>query len=216
VAEQLALQQRLVQRGAVHGQERTAGAGGEIVHRPGDDLLAGAGLAGDQHRAVGSGDGPDLLTDLAHRGRIADKAVEAADRLGLLAGCLGLEHGVLAHDARVLNRPFDGDDEFIALERLGDVVKRPALHRLNGCFDRPESGHEHDGQVVVDGPDLGEELDAGHAGHAQVRDDRVGTPGRDFLERRPAVRGRPNREAGPRERRAHRVTHHFLVIDDQD
>ena len=51
VAEQLALEQRLGQGGAVDRDERLAPPGREVVDRLGDQLLAGARFALDQHRA---------------------------------------------------------------------------------------------------------------------------------------------------------------------
>ena len=50
VAEKLALQQRVVQGRAVQGEERALAAVVGGVHRLGDELLAGAGLAVDQDR----------------------------------------------------------------------------------------------------------------------------------------------------------------------
>ena len=50
VAEQLGLDQRLRQRGAVDADERPIGPGRVMVQRVGDQLLAGAALTPDQHR----------------------------------------------------------------------------------------------------------------------------------------------------------------------
>ena len=49
VAEQLAFQQGLGNGGAVDGQERPGGPAAVLVDGPGDQLLAGAALAQDQH-----------------------------------------------------------------------------------------------------------------------------------------------------------------------
>ena len=53
VTEQLALEQRLGHRRAVDRDERPVLAPRPLVDRARDDLLAGAALAGDQHRRVG-------------------------------------------------------------------------------------------------------------------------------------------------------------------
>ena len=50
VAEELALEQRLGERGAVQLDERLLGARAVLVDGRGDELLAGAALAGDEHR----------------------------------------------------------------------------------------------------------------------------------------------------------------------
>ena len=75
VAEQLALQQRLGDGGAVDRQERPGGPAAVLVDGAGDQLLAGAALAEDQHGDVLRGDPADRLVDLLHRRRAADEHV---------------------------------------------------------------------------------------------------------------------------------------------
>ena len=53
VAEQLALEQRRGNRGAVDGDERPVAARAQRVERAREQLLAGAALAAQQHRGVG-------------------------------------------------------------------------------------------------------------------------------------------------------------------
>ena len=62
VAEQLALEERLGERGAVDPQKRTAPAR-QLVHRLRQHLLADAGLAEDQHAGTALG---DVLDDRGH------------------------------------------------------------------------------------------------------------------------------------------------------
>ena len=64
VAEQHALEHRLGDRGAVDGDERLRGAPAVEVDRVRDELLAGAALAGDEHRRVGVRDVLDAALDL--------------------------------------------------------------------------------------------------------------------------------------------------------
>src|SRR5262249_54175582 len=52
VAEELALEQRLGERSAIDGDERTGAARAVLVDRARDHLLPGAALAEDQHRAA--------------------------------------------------------------------------------------------------------------------------------------------------------------------
>ena len=75
VPEQLALEQVLRQRAAVDRQERPVGPAGQVVDVPGDDLLAGAALALDQHRRVGR---RHVLGELEH----LDEALGLPDRPG--------------------------------------------------------------------------------------------------------------------------------------
>ena len=56
VAEQLGLDQRLGQAGAVDGDEGAAGVRAGVVHRAREHLLAGAGLAAQQHRRLARDD----------------------------------------------------------------------------------------------------------------------------------------------------------------
>ena len=69
----------------------------QLVQGAGDELLARAGLAADEHGGVGGGDGLDLLEDPAQGGALADdlpEVVLGADLLlqvGLLLGELVLE-----------------------------------------------------------------------------------------------------------------------------
>src|SRR5207244_4294375 len=72
VAEQLALQQLIRDGRAVEGQKRRPGSGAVLVDGAGDYLLAGAALAGDQHRDSLSRNAANGLVDLAHRGAGAD------------------------------------------------------------------------------------------------------------------------------------------------
>jgi hypothetical protein len=68
VAEQLRLEQRLGERGAVDADERRRRAGTLIVDHPDDELLAGAALAVDEHRRVERRDPGRQLEHLLHRG----------------------------------------------------------------------------------------------------------------------------------------------------
>ncbi|MNC86478.1 hypothetical protein D3C83_21450 [compost metagenome] len=72
MAEQLGLEQRLGQAGAVDGDERPVGAAAAAVNRVGDQFLTGAALAGDEHLGVGAGDAADFFLQLRHDGAGAD------------------------------------------------------------------------------------------------------------------------------------------------
>jgi len=66
IAEQLAFQEGLGEGAAVDGDELEVLPRARLVDRPGDHLLAGAALAGEQDRAVGGRDDPDGLVDFDH------------------------------------------------------------------------------------------------------------------------------------------------------
>ena len=66
VAEELGLEERLGQTGAVDGDEGLVGARAVGVDGARDELLADAALAGDEDLGVGAGDALDLLAQLQH------------------------------------------------------------------------------------------------------------------------------------------------------
>ena len=64
--EQFALQQVLRDRPAVDRNERAPAALAVVVDGPGDQFLAGAAFAGDQHVDLAGGDLLDQVVDLLH------------------------------------------------------------------------------------------------------------------------------------------------------
>jgi hypothetical protein len=75
VAEQLAFEQGLGQGRAVDLDERLVRPQAVVVDRVGDEVLAGAALAADQHGRVAVGDLLDQPVDLLHRVARADHVV---------------------------------------------------------------------------------------------------------------------------------------------
>ena len=141
VPEELALEQAVRDRRAVLGQEGLAVVDPAGVDLLGDQLLAGAALAGDQHRRVAARRPLDLPVELLHDLRAADQRAEARRRVlgqdqvvglvgrrrarGLLLELLELferlvESG-LARAARVV--------ELRGLEREGRLVGEGLHHR---------------------------------------------------------------------------------------
>jgi hypothetical protein len=76
VPEQLALDERRGDRGAVHGDERSLAPLGEPVQRSRHELLPGAGLAEDGHGRLGGRDALDEVEDVPHRGLAGDHPLE--------------------------------------------------------------------------------------------------------------------------------------------
>ena len=82
VAEQLALDQGLRDRGAVELDERAARPRRAVVQHARDRLLAGAALAGDQHHRHGAlGDHLDLAQQLRHSRRGVNEGAAPSVRL---------------------------------------------------------------------------------------------------------------------------------------
>ena len=90
VAEQFGFQQRLRKRAAIDGDERRLRAGAIFVDGAGDQFLAGAALAGDQHAAGLRRDGHDHVEDRAHFGAVADDIVLAGQAAQFAAQVTGL------------------------------------------------------------------------------------------------------------------------------
>ena len=163
VAEQLALDDRLGQRREVDLDEGLRGAAAVVVDRRGDELLADAALAADQHRGVALGDLGDQVVDRLHRLGVADdvRGAEAVlelllealvlldEPLALLLGGLAQAHRLGDHrgddrqQAHVLGEvdllgeePVDrerADDLVAELDRHADEGDVPLLEALAGA-----------------------------------------------------------------------------------
>ena len=121
------------------GDERAAAALAEIVQRPRHQLLAGAGLAGDQHREVGAHQPGDDPVDLLHRRR-------AADDRQLLLGQAG-SPGATARVPRLRQRALTGGDQLADVEGLGQILEGAALGRAHRGEQRVLRAHHDDRQV---------------------------------------------------------------------
>src|SRR5206468_2589873 len=110
VTEQLALEQRLGHGGTVDRDERRVLAARALVDLARDDLLAGAALAGDQHRRIGGRDLIDQRVRLLHRRRCTDETAAAPRRCHDLAQALDL-----AGQPAALRRAPDRDRERLDL-----------------------------------------------------------------------------------------------------
>ncbi len=187
VAEELALDQRGGEGGDVDGDEGRPLARPVIVDGAGHQLLAGAALAGDEHRD-GRGGGPaDRLPHPEHARALADeRGVALARRAGGGGG-----------DGGRLHRAAKGVEERVEVEGLGDVVERPELHRVDGALAVPVGGGHHHRKRRVGGAQLGEQLDAVAVLEAHVEEDAVDAPA-EGARRGPRPRPRPRGRPGPR------------------
>ena len=133
---------------------------------PGDQLLAGAALAQDQHVDVLRGDAADRLAHLLHDGAAADDAVGAL---------LGRQQRGHAHQAGGLEGAVEDLAEPVEVDRLDEVVEGALLHRLDGGLGGAVGGDEDDraasGRQRLD---VVEDVQAGAVGQLQVEHDDVG------------------------------------------
>jgi hypothetical protein len=85
VAEQLRRDERRRNRGTIHRDEGPRRARGSLVDGPGDKLLAGAGLTGDQHGRIRRRHLRDLRQNGPKRRRGADDLLEHRGAIDLFA-----------------------------------------------------------------------------------------------------------------------------------
>ena len=123
-SEQLRLEQGLDDGRAVDGDEGPFVTPAELVNLTGDELLAGARLALDQHREIGGGHALDAV---AH-----DADPEARSDEGR-----GTVHAVATGQAAPL-RPLDLEDERSDVRRRIEKLARPAVEHAR----RLEHGFE--------------------------------------------------------------------------
>jgi hypothetical protein len=168
VAEQRRLGQRRRDRAAVDDHERLLGAGARQVQGLRDQLLAGAGLAVDQHRQIGRRDLREPVEDRAHPGALRHQRAELrghADRDALGPRRLELELGVAdAQLGRV--QEVDVADPHVAHERAVAAAEIAHPHALLGGDELDVDGahlavvdHDRARRVAPEHDGLGADLD---------------------------------------------------------
>ena len=166
VAEQFAFEQGLGEGGAIDRDERLGGARAAAMDRAGDQFLAGAGLARDQHRGIGRRDARDLL----------------AQRRGLPRCGRGFRTIPPAGPPPARSLPFSRSKRVCStarravasitsgMKRLGDEIERAAPHAFDRKFDRCKRGqenHRHGGVRLARG---GQHLESLAVAHLLVGD----------------------------------------------
>ena len=185
---------------------------GVLVQRPRDELLAGAALAVDQNRRPARRGLDDEVEHLAHARAAADDLAEPVRaRLQVLT-----QRAVLGDEPALRQRVAQHDQHFVVLERLGDVVVRPALHRGDRVLDRRERRDHQHRQVVVDLLDLVERRRCRPcpASSCPRSPRRTASIGRARAPRR--VRRQTHVVALAREERLEDLAHDLFVVDDED
>ena len=146
VAEQLAFDQIGGDGRSVDCDERPGAAVAEFVNRLGHQLLAGAALAGNQHREIIAQHPRDHAVDALHRRAAPDqrhclalaprKRAIAIFQRGRARAC-GLAHGV---------------DQLVEVERLGKIFEGFALASAHCGIERilgREHDHRHVGRALA-------------------------------------------------------------------
>ncbi len=210
MAEELALQQRVRDRGAVDRDEGAPGPAREAMDRAREELLARAALPFEQHGGIGRSHAARLvLHGLQGRGIPHDRRDQPRALLG--------EEERLATARPALDRARDQDAQELRVHRLRDEVLGAALHRVHRGLDRAEGRHHDHGHGRVDGARRVQDRQAVGARQPPVRQHEV-----DALPRpQPLDRGRAAGDArdGPPLAPEHLLEHGpqgLLVLDDQD
>ena len=142
MAEQLGLDQAVGNGAAVHGHELPPHPHAVGMDRPGNQLLARAALAGDEHVAFtrcGMAHDAEGFADL---GAVADDALE-----GIAGLDLGPKNQVLPFEPALLQRPPDRHPHLIGRERLGDVIVDALFHRIDRGRNGAEGGDDDEDAV---------------------------------------------------------------------
>src|SRR5208282_3635398 len=135
VPEQLALEKFFRERGAIDDDERLALAVAPSMDLPGDNVLAGPALAGEQNSRVARGGLARSLEQALHRG-----AARVEQRLLIDRAAQGAIFGLKDPDVQ---RAIDGVLNLFKREWLGDIVVGAGLHRLDGILNGRISGHQN-------------------------------------------------------------------------
>ena len=138
------------------------------MNRARGELLAGAGLAGDEHRARRGRDRLEQLREIAHDAAAPDQAVDAIPLFELRS-----QIRVLGSQPPLLERGVQDVQERVELERLGDEVGGPLLDGVDGVLHGAEAGDDDRDDLGVALERRFEDRAAVHAGQAEVRNDDV-------------------------------------------
>ena len=136
VAKELAFEELRREGGAVDRDHFRGRAAGKVVDQVGDDFLAGAGLAFDEHGGPGGRNLLDKLGNFLDLERFADESVELVGLRDLLG-----ELFVFRLEVAAAERALEQHLDLVEVERLGDEVPSAVAHGLDGGVDRAVGGH---------------------------------------------------------------------------
>ena len=211
VTEQLALEQGRRHRAAVDRDQRLVLARlRQPVQRTRDHLLAGPGLALDQHGGIGGGDAADHPLELADRARVPEHVLDRFGRGALLGQPLDL-----ALQREVLERAIDRDLEHVGLHWLGQEIPCADAERGDRGIELSIAGQHDRGAVGIAAIELIAELDARHPRHLDIRDHHVDRIAPHVGEALGSRKHRIHREPAAAQGLAEQRGRVLLVIDDQ-
>ena len=168
VAEEFRFQNLSGNRAAVDRNKRACRAGGILVERVGNQLLAGARLTHDQHRRTGWRRDPCPFEKLFHRRRVADDALEPEALFEPLA-----QPPVFVGQDPTLELQLNPLPQLLHLDRFGQIVVRPLLQRRHRGIDVGVRRDQEKREEGVVGANRAQELVPVHPRHANIGDDGV-------------------------------------------
>ncbi len=213
VAEQHRFDEIFGDRAAIDGVELLLAARRGGVDRLGDDLLARAALALDQHRDAGAGGlGGDRKGGAELRGG-ADDLLEA-QRLGDLLG----QRAQLARGLAAVGGGVEGGEQPVGRQRLDDEVGGAGAHRIDRDGDVVLGGEDEQGKLGAKRADLADELAALLARQPVIEQYGVELGLLRVLEHLPGgveIAGAAHPPAGARADGGHQPALRRLVVDQQ-
>ena len=138
VAEQFALEQLFGDSRRIDGHEWTACARRVLVQSARDQLLAGAGFAGDQHGDMALAQAADGAEHILHRGCLSHHF----GRFGV-GGVSDFFAQTFLHGAA------DQLDGFGQVKRFGQVLECPTLERADRAVEVGKRGHDDHRQARI-------------------------------------------------------------------
>src|SRR6266540_763797 len=165
VAEQFALQQRFRDGGAVDGDEGRLRPVAVLVDGAGDEFLAGACRAADEHGDGRGGDTANLLGNGLHGAAVADD--------GRLGGAGFAQVHRLGHEPAAAHGGRDEVEQLVGFEGLHKIFEGAQLDGFDRRFGRAVGGDENDRQPGLRSMELGHQFQPAQTGQFQVSDDDV-------------------------------------------
>ena len=183
-----------------------------VVNDLGDEVLAGAALAGEQHRRRGADrDAGDQVPQRGDRRRRPDDPLQAVRPRRVRAE---LPH--LAPQPRRLERAFHRRRDVVEVERLVGEVIGAELHRLDGGLDAGVRRQQDDQDVLIELLDLAQDRDAVGVGQPIVEQHEIDALGQLARARRVPVSASSTSYPSALRRSAERPADQGFVVDDED
>ena len=167
MAEEFARKQFLGQRGAIDGKERHALPPAREMDDLCEEAFAHARLTGQQHVAVRVLHPVDGAEDVVHARAPGD------DRDLFVHARIGLQRDVLLLQDFLIADLIHLQDQFVQVERLGNILDGALFHRLDGRTDAAEARDDDHLDLDLFHLDLFEQFNAREPRHLDVRDQEV-------------------------------------------